>query len=67
MTRAEQYYSVLGVDANVTPEQLKQAYRDFVRIWHPDRFAHDRRLQLKAESKLKACDDVEKGATNKLA
>ena len=58
MTRAEQYYSVLGVDANVTPEQLKQAYRDLVRIWHPDRFAHDRRLQLKAESKLKEINEA---------
>ena len=58
MTRAEQYYSVLGVDANVTPEQLKQAYRDLVRIWHPDRFAHDRRLQLKAEAKLKEINEA---------
>jgi len=46
------------VDANVTPEQLKQAYRDLVRIWHPDRFAHDRRLQLKAESKLKEINEA---------
>jgi len=46
------------VDANVTPEQLKQAYRDLVRIWHPDRFAHDRRLQLKAEAKLKEINEA---------
>jgi len=46
------------VDANVTPEQLKQAYRDLVRIWHPDRFTHDPRLQRKAEAKLKEINEA---------
>jgi len=46
------------VDANVTPEQLKQAYRDLVRIWHPDRFTHDPLLQRKAEAKLKEINEA---------
>ncbi|HNC47012.1 MAG TPA: J domain-containing protein [Acidobacteriota bacterium] len=33
--------------------QLKQAYRDLIEVWHPDRFAHNPRLQLKAEAMTK--------------
>jgi|GEM_PF-1614658 hypothetical protein len=60
MKSLEAYRSVLGVDVNITPEQLKQAYRDLVKIWHPDRFAHDTRLQLKAEAKLKEINEAYK-------
>jgi len=33
--------------------EVKAAYRDLVKVWHPDRFPHDPRLQHKAEEKLK--------------
>jgi len=60
MKSFEDYCSVLGVDVNVTREQLKKAYRDLVRIWHPDRFANDPRLQEKADAKLKEINDAYK-------
>ncbi len=31
------YYNILGVDRSATPEQIKQAYRELARRWHPDR------------------------------
>ena len=33
--------------------RLKEAYRDLVKVWHPDRFGSDARLRQKAEDKLK--------------
>jgi tetratricopeptide (TPR) repeat protein len=45
--------SVLGTKAGAGPEEIKQAYRDLVQVWHPDRFAGNPRLQRKAEEALK--------------
>ncbi|TET82078.1 MAG: hypothetical protein E3J46_14350, partial [Desulfobacteraceae bacterium] len=34
-------------------DEVKQAYKDLVNIWHPDRFSTKPRLKQKAEKKLK--------------
>jgi DnaJ-domain-containing protein 1 len=48
------YYSVLGLDGNATEKEIKQAYRDLTKVWHPDRFSeNDERLRCKAEERLK--------------
>ena len=47
------YYQLLGLASDASPEEVKQAYRDLVKVWHPDRFAHDERLRLKAQEHLK--------------
>ena len=47
------YYEILQLRPGASPSQIQQAYRDLVRVWHPDRFAHDPRLQTIAEQKLK--------------
>jgi len=51
---------LLGVDANATADQLRQAYIDLVKRWHPDQFAHDRALQEAAEAKLKEINEAYK-------
>lgn len=38
--------------AQATATELRQAYLDLVRVWHPDRFGADTRLQLKAAGRL---------------
>lgn len=46
-------YQVLGLQPGASAEEARQAYRDLVNVWHPDRFGHDERLRLKAQEKLK--------------
>jgi hypothetical protein len=44
---------LLGLQEVHSEEQLRQAYHDMVKVWHPDRFAHDDRLRRIAQDKLK--------------
>ena len=46
-------YELLGLTPNATAQEIKQAYRDLVEVWHPDRFAHNERLRQKAETMMK--------------
>ena len=45
---------VLDLTPPVAMADLKEAYKDLVQVWHPDRFAHNPRLRLRAEEKIKA-------------
>jgi curved DNA-binding protein CbpA len=44
---------VLGLKPGASQEEVTQAYRDLVNVWHPDRFVGNPRLQKKAEEKIK--------------
>ncbi len=44
---------LFGIQSGAGPDEIKQAYRDLVQVWHPDRFAGNPRLQKKAEENLK--------------
>ena len=35
------YYSILGVREDATPQELKSAYRNLMIKWHPDRCRHE--------------------------
>lgn len=35
------YYSILGVREDASPQELKAAYRNLMRKWHPDRCRHE--------------------------
>src|SRR5262245_35096755 len=48
-----QHLDTLGLKPSATPDQAKQAYRDLVMVWHPDRFPADSRLQKLAQEKTK--------------
>jgi DnaJ domain len=52
------YYELLGVAPGASAQELKTAHRDMAKVWHPDRFAHDPRLQLKAQEKLKEINEA---------
>lgn len=46
-------FETLEIDRGSSLEEARQAYKDLVTIWHPDRFSRNPRLREKAENKLK--------------
>ncbi|WGV25069.1 J domain-containing protein [Halotia branconii] len=45
-------YEILGLTPGASQAQIKQAYRQLVKTWHPDRF-FDQKQKQEAESKIK--------------
>ena len=54
----DRYYEVLGLKPGASRDEVKQAYRDLVKVWHPDRFPADDRLQEKAQAKIKEVNEA---------
>jgi hypothetical protein len=53
MLEVRAHLQILELESNASLGEIKQAYRDLVTVWHPDRFGHNPRLREKAEGKLK--------------
>jgi hypothetical protein len=51
-------FAVLGLNESASPQQIRHAYRDLVKVWHPDRFAHDPPLQAKAVDTLRDINEA---------
>jgi curved DNA-binding protein CbpA len=49
----KQCFEILELNPDASTDEVQQAYKDLVNIWHPDRFATNPRLKRKAEAKLK--------------
>jgi len=58
MEGLERFYEILGLEPGASLGEVKQAYRDLAKVWHPDRFSHDPRLQQKAQEKLKEINEA---------
>ncbi len=58
ITDSSKAYELLGVKPGVSSGELKAAHRDLAKVWHPDRFGHDPRLQEKAQERLKEINEA---------
>ena len=59
MAPQKDFYQVLGVPDNATPEQIKRAYRKLAKKYHPDANPNDK---TKGE-KFKELSEANAGAT----
>ena len=48
-----QCYTLLGITHTATPEEVKKAYRNLAKIWHPDRYTNNPAQKAKAEVEIK--------------
>ena len=46
-------YRALELEPGASLDEVKQAWRELVKVWHPDRFPNDTKLQRKAQERLK--------------
>ncbi|WP_289758835.1 molecular chaperone DnaJ [Muribaculum intestinale] len=56
MDNKRDYYEVLGVEKNATPEQLKKAYRKLALKYHPDKNPGDKAAEEKFKEAAEAYD-----------
>ena len=51
-------FEILELHHAATEGEARQAYKDIVNVWHPDRFYNNPRLKQKAEKKLKEVNEA---------
>jgi hypothetical protein len=56
--RRSEALAELEVGEYATPAEIKAAYRDLVKVWHPDRFGEDSRLRQRAEQRLQRINEA---------
>lgn len=57
MKRVNQYKKLFNVEESTDLKQLKKAYRNLVKEWHPDKFQNDSEKALEAEEKSREIID----------
>jgi hypothetical protein len=58
MPTREERLAALELGDGATRSEIDEAYHQLVQVWHPDRFAHNPKLQVKATERLKRLNDA---------
>lgn len=53
MNKSDIYYRTLGLEPGASPKEVKHAYRELAKTWHPDHFSQTPHLQQQALEKIK--------------
>ena len=56
--RRSEALAELELDSNASAADIKAAYRDLVKVWHPDRFVADDRMRPRAEARLQRINEA---------
>ena len=54
----ETAFQTLGISEDASPQQIKQAWRDMLAVWHPDKHMGNERLRRKAEEQSKRINEA---------
>lgn len=57
-TGYEKYYRILEVKPSASADEIQRAYRELVKVWHPDRFQNDPSLKERANAKLREINEA---------
>lgn len=52
------YYEMLEISPDATPEEVREAYRLLTMVWHPDRFPKDSKLWAHANEKMQQINEA---------
>jgi hypothetical protein len=58
MKELDTWLETLGLERGATFGDVRAAYRDLAKVWHPDRFPNDERLKARAGEELQAVNDA---------
>jgi curved DNA-binding protein CbpA len=58
MNNLEKYYEILKLKPGASLGEVKQAYRDLAKVWHPDCFPDAPHLKQKAEEEIKKINEA---------
>ncbi|MEQ2009652.1 MAG: DnaJ domain-containing protein [Limisphaerales bacterium] len=62
-----QAFRALDCNVECSEEDVKVSYRQLVKVWHPDRFASDPQLVIKATERMKVLNDAYQTLQNHFA
>lgn len=55
---SQTYYDVLGIDINATPAEIKTAYRNMIKAFHPDLYPGDKEFAEKQSKKVNEAYEI---------